>query len=380
MPYRPDVDGLRAVAVLSVLLFHARVPGFSGGFVGVDVFCVISGFLITSITVREIKDGSFSLAAFYERRARRILPALFVTVLVSWMAAALLYMPPEFASFSASVAATATFVSNIVFWNQSGYFAGPAEIKPLLHVWSLAVEEQYYLLFPPALMVFARRGRNAAFGFIGIVFLISFAVGVWATIRAPGAAFYLTPARAWELMLGAMLAFDGIPGIGGDRIANCAGVLGLGMIAWAVAAFSSATPFPGWNAAIPCVGTALLLHSGGSGRTVTARLLRIKPLVFVGLISYSLYLFHWPLLAVARYFWIAPLPPWAGPVLLGIAGVAAALSWRFVEQPFRARSRITRRQVFSAGAVASAVAITAGLGGYLSDGIPARFPAYAHLD
>jgi len=381
MEHRRDIDGLRAIAVLSVVFFHARVSWFQGGFVGVDVFFVISGYLITSIIQKEIEAGHFTLGTFYERRVRRILPALFVTVVATWIIALWLYMPPEFKSYSASVATTATFVSNILFWRQGGYFAAPAEIKPLLNLWSLAVEEQFYLLFPVVMIVLSRYGRRTRFLAIGFVLLISIGVNIWSTSQAPGAAFYLTPTRAWELMMGALLVFDHLPVAPSRRVAECAAIIGLGMILWAVFFFSSKTHFPGVSAAIPCMGTALLIYSGATAQTMIGRALGTKPLVFIGLISYSLYLFHWPLFAFARYYWIVPLPAYATGAILIVAGVAAGLSWKYIEQPFRTRrGRIARRELFAGAAIASGVLLAAGLVGYANDGFPKRFPGYAHLE
>src|ERR1035438_7497716 len=193
MTYRRDIDGLRGVAVLSVIFFHAGFSWFQGGFIGVDVFFVISGYLITTIIQKEIDEERFTLANFYERRVRRIMPALFVTIVVTWITALLLYMPPEFKSYSASVATTAAFVSNILFWRQGGYFAGPAEIKPLLNIWSLAVEEQFYLLFSVAMILLARFGHKTRLFVISLVLVISLALSIWSTFHAPGAAFLLNP-------------------------------------------------------------------------------------------------------------------------------------------------------------------------------------------
>ena len=356
MTYRRDIDGLRGVAVLSVIFFHAGFSWFQGGFTGVDVFFVISGYLITTIIQKEIDEERFRLANFYERRVRRIMPALFVTIVATWIVAFLLYMPPEFKSYSASVATTATFASNILFWRQGGYFAGPAEIKPLLNIWSLAVEEQFYLLFPVTMIFLARFGHKTRLFVISLVLLISLALSIRGTSHAPGAAFFLTPSRAWELMLGAVFAFDFLKVKQSRWIAESAAVTGLSMILWSVSFFSSKTHFPGASAATPCLGAAFLIYSGLTVKTAIGRILGSQPLVFIGLISYSLYLFHWPVFAFVRYYWILPLPVYASTAVLIFSIVAALLSWKYIEKPFRSvHGRISRRKLCLSAAVASGV-------------------------
>src|SRR5215207_4006092 len=201
--YRADIDGLRALAVIPVLLFHAGFPAFGGGFVGVDMFFVISGYLITSIIHGDIEAGRFSLLSFYERRIRRIFPALFTVLFASTVMTTLILLPDPLKDFGQSVAAATLFASNVLFWEETGYFAGAAEQKPLLHTWSLAVEEQFYLVFPLFLLLLARAGR-AGIPATAAIFLLSFAASVWAVPHAPTAAFYLAPFRAWELLLGAL--------------------------------------------------------------------------------------------------------------------------------------------------------------------------------
>jgi peptidoglycan/LPS O-acetylase OafA/YrhL len=380
MTYRHDIDGLRGLAVLSVIFFHAGFSWFRGGFIGVDVFFVISGYLITSIIQKEIDESHFTLANFYERRVRRIMPALFVTIVGTWIVALLLYMPPEFKSYSASVATTATFVSNILFWRQGGYFAGPAEIKPLLNIWSLAVEEQFYLLFPVTMIFLARFGHKTRLLVISLVLLISLALSIWGTFHAPGAAFFLTPSRAWELMLGAVLAFDFLKVKQSRWIAESAAITGLSMILWSVFFFSSTTHFPGASATTPCLGAAFLIYSGLTVKTAIGRILGSQPLVFVGLISYSLYLFHWPVFAFVRYYWILPLPVYASTAVLIFSIVAALLSWKFIEKPFRSvHGRISRRELCLGAAVASGMFLVIGLVGYVNEGFPGRYPGYVHL-
>ena len=380
MTYRRDIDGLRGIAVLSVIFFHAGFSWFQGGFIGVDVFFVISGYLITAIIQKEIDGGSFSLAKFYQRRVRRIMPALFVTIIVTWIVAWLMYMPPEFKSYSASVTTTATFVSNILFWRQGGYFSGPAEIKPLLNLWSLSVEEQFYLLFPVTMLLLARYGRRTRLLLIMSALLISLAVSIWSTAHTPRAAFFLTPSRAWELMLGGVLAFDFFKAPRSRWLAEGSAVVGLSMILWSVTVFSSKTHFPGASAAIPCTGAAFLILSGENGKTTIGRILGSQPLVFMGLISYSLYLFHWPVFAFVRYYWILPLSVSVRAAVLIFSTVAAALSWKYIESPFRStRGWVSRRSLYLGAAVASLLFLAVGLVGYVGEGFPGRYPGYAHL-
>ncbi len=331
---RADIDGLRALAVVPVVLYHFHVAPFGGGYVGVDVFFVISGFLITGLIHAEMRSGEYSLAAFYERRARRILPALFAVVAAAAVAALFLLFPADLRRFGESVAATALFVSNFDFWQQSGYFDAGAEAKPLLHTWSLAVEEQFYLLFPLLLGLFRSAGRRGLLLLAGGLALASFGFGLWAVRAYPAMAFYLAPARVWELMLGAILALAEVPRPP-RWIAEALSLLGLALLAVAVFAFSPDTPMPGANALLPCLGAALLIYANGAGDTLAARGLSLRPMVFAGLISYSLYLWHWPVFVFARYLRVAPLGAAETLALIALSVGLAVLSWRFVERPFR---------------------------------------------
>ena len=336
--YRPDIDGLRALAILPVLFFHAGLGLFEGGYVGVDVFFVISGFLITRIIYGEIVAGNFSILKFYERRARRILPALFAVCLFSFVMAWWLFVPLDFKDFSRSLAAAMLFASNILFMDETGYFAAPSEIKPLLHTWSLAVEEQYYIVFPLLLAVAARFFKAYIGMFVILLLATSFVACVWATGYRPVYAFFLSPTRAWELLIGSVLAVGVLPVIDNRQMLNGLSVLGLGLVLGSIFLFSADTSFPGWQAAIPCIGAGLLIYVNGSGETIGARILSFKPFVWSGLISYSLYLWHWPLIVFAKYHSGGELPSAALWGLIGLSVVAAALSWKFIEQPFRQKT------------------------------------------
>ncbi len=378
MEYRRDIDGLRALAVVPVVLFHAGVPGFSGGFVGVDVFFVISGYLITLLIAREITEGSFTIAGFYERRVRRIIPALFAVLLVSTVLATRLFLPDQLRDFSKSLVATVLFSSNVFFWREAGYFAAPAAEKPLLHTWSLAVEEQFYIAFPIALLIIHKWLGQRWVAWLAPAALASFALSVWGVIHAPGATFYLAPTRAWELLIGALLALGAIPRPKRRYAIELGAIVGLALIAWAVFGLSRETPFPGLNALYPCVGAALLLHAGeASFAGLRDRACwRHRPLVAIGLISYSLYLWHWPLLVFAQYVRVFELTLAERLVVVCIAGLAAALSWRFVERPFRSRSgSITRKQLATATAMCAAILVGAGFANYVLSSRSTRLPA-----
>lgn len=382
MFYRPEVDGLRALAVVPVILFHAGLPGFGGGFVGVDVFFVISGFLITSIIAAELDTGRFSVAGFYERRARRILPALFVVLAACLPFAWAWMLPRDLGGFADSLAATAGFASNVLFWRSADYFDSAAELKPLLHTWSLAVEEQYYLLFPPLLVLLWRLPRRTRLVLLAAVGVASLALAQWASHAAPAAAFYLLPTRGWELLVGSLLALAGpaltAPVRGSGLLAETGGALGLALLAFAVLAFDRQTPFPGAWALVPTLGAALLIVCA-TPRTVAGRLLGSRPLVGVGLLSYSAYLWHQPMLALTRHRSLQP----PGHVLLAVVALAslalAYASWRWVERPFRRPGRFDRREVFMLAAAGSVAFLAAGLAGHRAQGFPGRLPTEARI-
>lgn len=405
--YRPEIDGLRALAVLPVIFFHAGFLRFSGGYVGVDVFFVISGYLITSILWNDLQSGSFSLKRFYERRARRILPALFVVAFATLPFAYLWLLPPDFRDYGRSLFSVSTFSSNFLFWRQNGYFDTAAELKPLLHTWSLAVEEQYYLLFPLLLWglwkweqasggsrqtsrLASSRGAKAPWrssikdqmmdcrapegarndglshhfcahtktvitlGFIGFV---SFIAACFLSFRAPDAAFYLLPTRAWELMVGALCAISlrhprPFPAV----LAQSGSLFGLLLILTGVFAFDKTTPFPGFYALLPTLGAALVILFA-KPETITGRLLSSRPFVGIGLVSYSAYLWHQPLFALAHRQKNAPVSDPVVFLLILVSLGLAYLTWRFVEQPCR-----NKQKVFTKPFVASVLALSILLG------------------
>lgn len=304
MKYRREIDGLRAVAVVPVVLFHAGFGLFSGGYVGVDVFFVISGYLITTILLSELHDGRFSIVKFYERRARRLLPALFLVMACCLPFAWLWLLPEDMVDFGQSLMAVVGFVSNVLFWREeTGYFNTAAELKPLLHTWSLAVEEQFYLLFPLALMLLWKLPRTGLFVLLALVSVISLGIAEWGAHNQPAAAWFLLPTRAWELGIGALAAIhlrnkplDPQASGGFNQLMSLAGI---SLIAWAIFFFDDNTPFPGVWGLLPVVGTALVILFA-TPATLGGRLLGTRALVGTGLISYSAYLWHQPLLAFAR--------------------------------------------------------------------------------
>lgn len=324
---------------MPVVLYHAGVSVVSGGFVGVDVFFVISGFLITSLISQEITQGKFSIFSFYERRARRILPVLFVVLAVTLVVGTVVLLPSDLHGLTRSAAASALFYSNIYFWKTSSYFAASAELKPLLHTWSLAVEEQYYIVFPALMLLIARAGASAR-RWLAVLLAASFGLSVWGVSRFPEATYYLLPTRGWELLLGAILALGIVPAPKQASVRELAGLAGLGMILWGALRFDATTAFPGAYALLPCFGATLVIWAGTSR---VNRLLGLRPLVFVGLISYSLYLWHWPVIVFARYqgYFFGTTAQIAAVCLTSFG--LAVLSWRFVETPFRTRSVLAAR-------------------------------------
>lgn len=377
MNYRREIDGLRALAVLPVILFHAGVDAFSGGFVGVDVFFVISGYLITTILLSELAHDRFSLWSFYERRARRILPALFLVMLVCIPLAWWLLLPNDMTAFAKSLVAVPFFASNFLFADESDYFATASELEPLLHTWSLAVEEQYYLLFPLFLMMCWQRGRRWLMTALVLMLLLSFLVAEWASQAKPEEAFYLLPARGWELLMGALTAFylsqANRPQLS-RHLSEAAGWLGLALISLAVFAYSKRTPFPGVYALAPTVGTCLIIVFA-TQQTLIGRFMGNRLFVAIGLISYSAYLWHQPLFAFARHGSLTEPSQAFLLMLSALSLMLAYLSWRFVETPCRSKARVSQRGIVMSAAVALTAILSFGVMGWTSGGFTSRFGA-----
>ncbi len=372
MIYRSEIDGLRAVAVLPVILFHAGFEFFSGGYIGVDVFFVISGYLITTILVEEIEHGKFSLLRFYERRARRILPALFFVMLCCLPFAWMWMLPGQMKDFSQSLAAVSLFISNILFWRQTGYFSLASEEKPLLHTWSLAVEEQYYLLFPVFLVLVWRFGRGRVFWSIILLFAISLALSEWGWRNKPTPNFYLAPTRIWELLAGSIAAFIASKSV--VKKSDSLSMLGLGAIVISIFAYDESTPIPSLYALAPVLGAVFVILFAQNG-TIAARLLCAKPLVGIGLISYSAYLWHQPVFAFARIRSINDPSSLLMASAACLSLILAVFSWKYVEQPFRNGKRTIvkkRSSVFAISALGSLAFLGFGLWGNAQQGISWR--------
>ena len=369
MKYRAEIDGLRALAVLPVILFHAGFEWFSGGFVGVDIFFVISGYLITTIIISEMAEGKFSIVNFYERRARRILPALFFVMAACLPFAWIWLTPTDLKDFGQSLVAVSTFSSNILFWLESGYFDTAAELKPLLHTWSLAVEEQYYILFPIFLMLTWRLGIKWVLVLLSVVFLLSLGVAQWSAYKYPSAAFFLLPTRGWELLIGVFAAFylKYNPHLKSHTLNQTLSLFGFGMIVYAIIAFDETTPFPSLYALIPTIGTGLLILCAVP-KTYVHKLLSLRFFVKIGLISYSAYLWHQPLLAFARHRLLGEVSELTLIALCLISLVLAWFSWKFVEAPFRNKKTFTRNKIFFFSMACIIIFSSLGLSMHLKNG------------
>jgi peptidoglycan/LPS O-acetylase OafA/YrhL len=374
--YRADIDGLRALAILPVIFFHAGIGAFSGGFVGVDIFFVISGYLITLIILQDQRQGIPSIVKFYERRVRRIVPALITVVLCCSIAAWVILPPDQMKTFGKTVLSLPVFGSNILFWKQSGYFGSPAQTVPLLHTWSLAVEEQFYAVYPIGLLLIRKFGGSRYCLWLGLVAATSLGISIWGIEYHPAATFYLAPTRAWELLLGSLIALGAFQKLENRILRDALSIIALGLIVWPILAYSETTSFPGLAAVPPTVGAAILIHAGTWGDSSVRRALGWRPLVGVGLISYSLYLWHWPLIVFAELVSPFPLGEADHWTLLALAGVLASLTCAFVEIPFRREAVLSRRGPLMTAATVSACCL-AGFGILVIhwDGIPQRLDA-----
>lgn len=375
--YRPDIDGLRAVAVLAVLGFHFGGV-FSGGFVGVDVFFVISGFLITGILTREIESGSFSLHRFWTRRLRRIAPASLAVTVVTLLAGLCILMPGDLVQLAKATIAQQTMLTNIYEWRNVGYFDAQRP-RPLLHMWSLAVEEQFYLFYPLLFVHLPMRRRRLVRAILWGAMLTSLVLSVYATSYRSGmAGFFLLPFRAWELLLGGIASLESPRRPLGTARANALALLGLGLIVVPCVTYSEKMLFPGLAALPPCIGACILIFAGTHDRTLVGRILSSPVAVAIGLVSYSLYLWHWPLHVYARYCSWGPLSAGAIAMLYIASFVLASLSWRWIETPFRRGMRSIGFGEALRIVVGAAVAlIVASIGIMSGGGLPGRFPQTA---
>jgi peptidoglycan/LPS O-acetylase OafA/YrhL len=356
--YRADIDGLRALAVLSVMFHHYLVPGFRGGFVGVDVFFVISGFLIAAHIESDIAARRFSLLAFYERRIRRILPALFLMYALFLVLASKIYFPPDLHSETRLAAYVIPFLANYAFYQNVGSYSGEfAAHIALLHTWSLAVEEQFYLLFPLVMIGISRLMRGRYLVVLWPTALVSLVLCVVGTHVEPSAAFYLAPFRAWELLAGALLALGRFSPPSDARVRAGVALLGLLLIAGTDLLLSTNTPYPGGWALVPCAGAMAILYASCDRTLSVGNVLDNPVMRKIGLWSYSLYLFHWPLLVLAEYYAYDPLSVSQRCILLALTFLLGALSWRYVEQPFRGPKALLSRPTLYGTAAVSGVAL-----------------------
>ena len=342
LPYRSDIDGLRAIAVIAVVLFHADFAFAKGGFIGVDVFFVISGFLITSILTRELPAGLDGLGRFYERRARRIIPAITVMLVAVGIAGFLMFPPNQLIQTAKALLATIVFGANFFFWQTSSYFGPEAALNPLTHMWSLGVEEQFYVFFPICLWLVLqcpRRFRSAA---VICAAIFSWGLGYWLSFNHPPSAFYMLPARAWELLIGSSLALANLRWPSRIASRQLMGFVGILLVGIGFAVIDDKTKYPGFHALLPVMGTAALLAAGGGAASTVTRLLSCPFLVAVGLRSYSIYLWHWPVLVGTKAY-LGEFNLNAGQVAVAIliGLLCAEFSYRLIERPFRNKSRIT---------------------------------------
>ena len=346
LKYRPDIDGLRAVAVLSVLIFHAFPECLSGGFVGVDIFFVISGYLISTIIFENLAQQRFSYKEFYVRRINRIFPALFFVLIASYAFGWLNLLADDFAQLGKHIAGGAGFVSNLVLWNESGYFDKAAEVKPLLHLWSLGIEEQFYI-FWPLFICWISRWSKKVLPAILLLAVLSFVLNVTFISSNPVATFYSPITRFWELLFGSLLAYWTLHSQAVIRVTsmqkNIASVLGLGLIILGIFALNQKSLFPGWWALLPTIGAPLVI-AAGPGAWCNRHILSLRVMVWIGLISFPLYLWHWPLLALARVQEGGTLSIFNRVILVFVAIVLSWLTYQFVEKPirFNARFRIQK--------------------------------------
>lgn len=372
LKYRPEIDGLRAIAVMVVIFFHAGISIFSGGFVGVDVFFVLSGYLISSIILKEKADGNFSLINFYERRARRILPALFLIMFLCLPLAWFFLLPQALESFSKSLIAVTTFVSNILFWRESGYFSAQADLKPLLHTWTLSVEEQFYIFLPLFIILTWKLKSSLKCLTLIVITIGSLTLSQIGLSISPTATFYLLPTRAWELFIGVSIGYYLSRAVTPPKGNNLLSIIGISMIMGAVFFYTKDTPFPSFYALLPTLGTGLIVLFTDK-TTWLYKFLSLKFMVGLGLISYSLYLWHQPVFAFAKH---SSLNELSQTVVFGLVAVSifgAFISWQFVEKPFRNKSQTSGKQIFWSSLFGSLFFIIVGIIGISKNGDLGRF-------
>ena len=373
--HRKEIDGLRSIAVLCVILYHANFSFFSGGYIGVDVFFVISGYLISSIIYKEILNNEFRFLSFYERRIRRIFPMIFTLLFITIPIAFVLYSPQELRNFFQSVLSTVTYSSNIYFWKKTGYFSQNLDSLPLIHTWSLAVEEQYYIIFPILFVLTSKIGKwfvDISFALLAITSII---LCFW-FFQDDEKNFFFMPMRAWELLAGAALSlqkkeyFD--KSIKSGRIYDLFSILGLGLILFSASFFDNKTVYPGPLTLIPIIGSILLIYSMSSN-TLVGKILSNSFIVHLGLLSYSAYLIHQPLFVFYRYINESEIKIFEYIILIALTFFLSHFSWKFIESPFRKKSTVSTKTVFSLAVVCSVSVLTIAIIGHYYKGFPQRF-------
>lgn len=376
MKYRADIDGLRAIAVLCVIFYHYGVAWFPGGYVGVDVFYVISGYLISSLIFRQLRQSKFKFTDFYFRRIRRLVPAYFVVVLVVSVVAFYLMLPIDFYKYGKSLVAATVYSSNILFFKNSGYFDASSELKPLLHTWSLSVEEQFYIVFPFLAWILYKLNNLLKATVFVLLTIVSFFAATYYIQIDQSAVFYLYPFRAWEMFIGVILALELLPEINSKASSIFLMILGLSLIIIPSVLYTSITLFPGWTALAPCIGAALLIYSGACNQTPLHLLLSNSLTVSIGKISYSLYLWHWPIFVFFTYVTNDNLTILQISIILILTFLFSYISWKFVEIPFRtgkAPASASKISVFSLASAISILFVVFGYGVYRTNGMPGRF-------
>jgi peptidoglycan/LPS O-acetylase OafA/YrhL len=381
MKYRREIDGLRALAVVPVIIFHAGLQIFSGGFLGVDVFFVISGYLITKIVLLELDEGKFSIVSFYERRARRILPALFVVMLICIPFAWFLFLPEDLVFFSKSLIAVSLFASNFLFWRETGYFALSTQSNPLINTWSLAVEEQFYVFFPIFLILFWKLSKLFILCGLVLVFFVSLGMAEWMSYVKPSLAFYLPFTRAWELLIGSFAAFFLIRANRKKfpiELCEISGWIGVLFIIFSFVYFNKNTPIPGLFSLVPTLGTLLVIVFA-TNKTTVGKFLGNRILVRIGLISYSAYLFHQPLFAFTKYSEFFQFNIYISLLLCLVTFIFAYLSYIFVETPFRDKCKISKQSFLKFSIISTSFMIIVGTYIVYKNGYESRFQVYTEV-
>lgn len=371
-PYRTDIQGLRAIAVLSVLIFHANPALMPGGFVGVDIFFVISGYLITGIILKDCYNNSFSVASFYRRRIRRIFPALLVMLIATLVAGYVLLAPTDFRSVARNTISSTLFVSNIDFYLSTNYFAGPSSLKPLLHTWSLSVEEQFYIIFPFIIFLSYKYARPHITSVFTVLFLVGLVVSQVMVTHSAEQGYFLAPARAFEFLVGSVLAARPSYAFLSGRVRDSVALLGIALMLVPMFLYSETLPFPGVTALVPCLGVGAVIAAGLTGESFGGRLISSGPFIFFGNISYSLYLWHWPILAYMRNIYGIELDSIQISIAILLSILAGSASYYFVEQPFL-RPRLAGIPFLTAGAVSMGVMVSVGAAIMAMKGMPGRF-------